>query len=131
MKQQPSQMHGLLLTFCCLAITSTGLAQDIDPVPPIDGLPIERRMSLMKKRLHQPMPPPPGGFWVVEDQPKKKSPTYIRYYTDQQQLLQTDTLLNVHLDIRRRTVVDRLNERLVQLLPSSPTVNLATNRPAQ
>ncbi|WP_375445405.1 hypothetical protein [uncultured Fibrella sp.] len=127
---QPPQA-GPLLLLCCLAITSSGLAQQLDPVPPAEGLPIERHISLMQARLRQPPPPPEGGFWVVEDQPDRKTPTLIRFYTDQQQLLRTDTLANTRLNIRRRAVVDRLNERLLQLLPTYPAERLATHRTDQ
>lgn len=67
----------------------------------------------------------------MEDQPNRKAPTIIRFYTDEQQLLHTDTLANTRLDIHRRRVVDRLNERLLQLLPTYPADHLATHRTAQ
>lgn len=117
-----------VLAFLLLVLAETGLAQQLDPIPPANGLPVNKLMTLMRHRLHQPSPPPPGGFWVIEDQPAKKAPTIIRFYTDQLQLLKTDTLHNVRLDIRRRAVVDRLNERLLDLLPTSPADRLATSQ---
>ncbi|ARK12004.1 hypothetical protein A6C57_17630 [Fibrella sp. ES10-3-2-2] len=84
-------------------------------------------MSLMKERLKQPVPPS-AGFWVVTEQPSRKDPTLLSYYTEQQQLLKTDTLPHKRIDIRRRTVVRRLNERLEYLLATYPPSILATYR---
>lgn len=85
-------------------------------------------MSQLRKRLQQP-PPPSGGFWVVEDRPGKQSPAFISYYTDQQQLIITDTLANAHLNISRRAVVNRLNKRLSQLLDTYPAALVAARQP--
>jgi len=84
-------------------------------------------MNLMKERLKQ-LPPPSAGFWVVTEQPGRKYPTLLSYYTEQQQLLKTDTLPHTRIDIRRRTVVRRLNERLEYLLATYPANILATHR---
>ena len=118
-----------LLLLIGLAMANVGIAQQLDPNPPAQGSPIDIRMSQLKKRLQQPPPPPAGGFWVVEDRPGQKSPALVSYYTDQQQLIVTDTLANVRLNISRHAVVNRLNRRLNQLLDTYPATLAAMRQP--
>ena len=129
-KRSARQSHPRFVAIClllCLSIVEAGRSQGLDPVPPTTGLPTELRMSLMKKRLKQP-PPPSAGFWVVTEQSGRKGPTLLSYYTEQQQLVKTDTIPHKRIDIRRRTVVKRLNERLEYLLATYPASILATRR---
>lgn len=117
----------LLLVLWWLVFAKTGLAQHLDPVPPAEGLPIERQIYLLRNRLYHP-PQPRGGSWVITEEADGKTPVVVNYYTAQQYLISTDTLGVKRLDIHRRAVVYRLNKRLIKLLDAYPATNLSVRK---
>lgn len=94
----------------------TAFGQIPSPVPPLSGTWSDVHTAQIQKQSRQPAPPPLGGFWVVEENRKTHAPVMVHYYTDQLAKIQTDTLHTKRLNLKRRSSVDELNERLADLL---------------
>lgn len=118
-----------LLNLCIgLLLTGAIKAQQIEPVPPTTGTWSDIRAAQKIDRVRQPPPMPMGGFWVVEDHIGRNSTTIIRYYSDQRQEIQVDTLPHKRVNIRKKSVVFWLNEQLRQALNAQAKPALAVHR---
>lgn len=113
-------VHLFSLLLCGLAFSAS--AQISTPVPtairPGTDLPHNQHTYSVGLRLRQPELLPAGGFWISEETLQKTSPVIIRYYNDQQQELQADTLIQKRINLKNRGVVRHLNERLADVLRS-------------
>lgn len=68
-------------------------------------------------RIRQQLMPPEGGFWVIEESPG--CPAIAHFYAESRREIHADTLGRKHLNLRRRAMVKRLNERLAERLDAS------------
>lgn len=81
-----------------------------------------RAVQIQTRLRHHPLPPA-DGFWVVEEGPNHRA--IAHFYTEGQQELRAVTLRRKHLNLKKRAVVERLNNRLTVLLEALPTGSMA------
>lgn len=112
MKKRLCLLLGLLI--CGLAYSAS--AQIDSLVPPVTGTWIDLHRNQYTQQRNRPIPFLTEGYWVREDNIQHGSPVIIHYYDGQNRELRTDTIRHKRLNLKRRVVVSRLNERLTGLL---------------